>query len=182
MLAPKGLKSPWNNSETMLAAEAFNVLMWVLAVTLCGALISRRFLVQQPWLSSSLSKMWKGEFCLNFLFSFVKLQNNPDLKKKNSGKICILVTGVWCLSLKQIHQNSHEVLVVLYFLLGHLIPTPSPEVHHGPRDQSANLLQEGQVQEGLFTWDHWYLTTSWTTHTEGNQVLYSKNHLSGYSF
>ena len=81
MLAPKGLKSPWNNSEAMLAAEALNVLMWVLAVTLCGALISRRFLVQQPWLSSSLSKMWKGEFCLNFLFSFVKLQNNSDLEK-----------------------------------------------------------------------------------------------------
>ena len=145
----------------------------MLAVTLCGALISRRSLVQQPWLSS-LSKMWKGKFCLNFLFSFVKLQNDPDLKKKNSGKICILVTGVfWCLSLKQIHQNPQEVLVMLYFLLGHLIPTPCPEVHHGTRDQSANLLQEGQVQEGLFTWDHWYLTASRTTHTEGNQVLHS---------
>lgn len=96
----------------MLAAEALSVLMRVLAITLCGALISRRSLVQQPWLSS-VSKMWKGKFCLNFLFSFVKLQSNPDLKKKNSGKFCILVTGVWCLSLKQTHQNPQEVVVML---------------------------------------------------------------------
>lgn len=113
MLASKGPKSPRNNSEAVLAAEVLSVLMWVLAVTLCGALISRRSLVQQPWLSS-LSKMWKGKFCLNFLFSFVKLQNNPDLKEKNSGKFCILVTTVCCLSLKQTHQNPQEVLVMLY--------------------------------------------------------------------
>lgn len=113
MLASKGPKSPRNNSEAVLAAEVLSVLTWVLAVTLCGALISRRSLVQQPWLSS-LSKMWKGKFCLNFLFSFVKLQNNPDLKEKNSGKFCILVTTVCCLSLKQTHQNPQEVLVMLY--------------------------------------------------------------------
>lgn len=86
-------------------------------------------------------KCGKEKFCLNFLFSFVKLQNDPDLKKKNSGKICILVTGVfWCLSLKQIHQNPQEVLVMLYFLLGHLIPNPLPRSaswDQGPVSQST---------------------------------------------
>lgn len=130
-------------------------LRWVLIVTLYRVLISRRSLIWQPWLYSSLSKcvimcgFTEKNVLLNFLFWPCKTTNESwfYLKKKIK-KEMHLGTGVWFLSQKQTQQNPQEKLVIVRFLLGSVIP--------------ITLV----LHEGMFTWHSWYLPTSGTTHTE----------------
>ena len=155
--------------------------MWVLAVTLCGALISRRFLVQQPWLSSSLSKMWKGEFCLNFLFSFVKLQNNPDLEKFRKNLHLGYRSLVFITKADSSEPPGSTCHVVFPTWPSYPQP-PAPKCIMGPGTSQPIYCRRGKRRKDCLygTIDTWQLHGPHILREIKSCTL--KNHLSGYIF